>query len=130
MSPEEIKAYVDIVVAFVSASGVSSIILAIIGAKKKTREDKAEDEKPSIGMAGMNALGSLLASENHLARLIQSIEALTLAYTTASERSRHEAEVQSRSMEDSRAVNRRFVEQLEDLNSTLKRLASRLPDRG
>lgn len=130
MSPEEVKPYADIVIAVMSAGGLTSIILAFLGRNKKEREDKDEDDRPNIGMAGMAGLGSLLASESQFARLIASIEALALAQTTASERSRHEAEVRSRAMEDSRAVNRKFVEQLEELNSTLKRLVNRLPEKG
>lgn len=123
MSPDEVKQYADIVIAVMSAGGVTSILLAMIGAKKKAREDKDEDEKPNIGMAGMSALGGLIASESHLSRLIQAIEALTLAHTMASERHRSEADAD-------RATTRRMVEELEGLNSGLKRLVNRLPERG
>lgn len=126
MSPDEVKQYADIVVAVMSAGGVTSILLAIIGAKKSKREDKEDDDRPNIGAAGMNAIGGMLATEGNLTRLITSIDALALTHTTASERSRHEAEVHTRTAEDHRAVMRRMVEQLEELNTTLKKLASKL----
>lgn len=119
MSPDEVKQYADIVVAVMSAGGVTSILLAIIGAKKSKREDKEDDDRPSIGAAGMNAIGGMLATEGHLTRLIASIEALAFTHTTASERHRNEADAD-------RAIARRMVEELSELNGTLRKLASKL----
>lgn len=121
MSPEEVKAYADIAVTVMSAGGITSIILAVIGAKKAKKEREEESDKPSIGLAGMAGIGGMLASDNHVHVLVKAIEALAFAYTSASERSRSEAEAD-------RATARRLVEELGELNSALRKMSAKLRD--
>ena len=129
MSPEEIKGYADIVVGVLTASGFSAIVLAIIGAKKAHQEKAKDDDRPSVGMAGMAAIGGVLASEGQVTLLASSITKMAEAYEEASEARHTEAALQRASDEQNRAVVRRLVEELENIGRKLQRLDETLERR-
>lgn len=129
MSPEEVKGYADIVVGVLTACGFSSIVLAVIGAKKAQKEIAKEDDRPSVGMAGMTALGNILASDSHVTMLSTSITKMAEVQREASEKRHAESVLVLASDEQNRAASRRLVEELENIGRKLQRLDETLERR-
>jgi hypothetical protein len=122
MSPEDVKGYADIVISVLTACGFSSIVLAYIGMKKAKKDVAEVDDRPSIGMAGMQQLGGVLASDGQVLQLATAITTMAAAYTKASEERHLEAERERASEQENRAALRRLTEEIENVGKRLRSL--------
>ena len=130
MSPDEVKPYIDMLGGLLGAGGLGAIILAYIGVHKaraeKSEPAKPEPERPSIGSAGMQAIGGALIAESQVDRLTAALTAVALAMTATSEQKRHDAGDERRMAEAAINLGHSFIDELRDLRRALRDLR---PDR-
>jgi hypothetical protein len=70
---EDLKGYTDLLVSLVGTGGIGAAVLAFLGYLKSRAERPASlpPDSPTIGPAGMQAIGGALAAGHHMDELAQ-----------------------------------------------------------
>lgn len=121
MSPEEAKGWVDILLPVLGLSGLGGVVVAIFGSKKAKHEEP-EKVAPTIGSAGMQALGGALIAESQVDRLTGALTAVALAQTAYSEQRRRDASDETRMAEALVSLGHSIVDELRELRRALRHL--------